>query len=522
MPLRRWIPAVLVAAAILATIPYGPVLRERLYRVGSPILLAESPVDAVLPLAATPARVAVGSDPVETFRTADLAPQGTWTPPAPCEGLAVSADGPRCAPPVTPSTGTRSQASQGGHRVLGFDDQVLVDSQAVALDGPALDLLIQRDVVHVAAGQAGLVTLRLTTGEPVYRVPGEAVALGGTDRTLVVAGGGRLRVFDMVPGKRRVVPGVGLALLALVPWGLRRAWRQGPRAVAWLALVAVAVGWKLQALQGIPIEAVHLLEFTAFGALVCRALAPGRAPWVAACGAALISLILGCCDETVQWWHPSRTGDIRDVWTDAMAGGFGALAAWKALGWTAPGTSLTALPRLAAVGVLSLAGFQHLVHGFGELRVDPVHGTWISRGSDVSAARTALQRDGDLAYSTFLRKHGKHSNPSAHEVRGRVYRRDFWLAREDLAIVCGEQGILEGAFPGVTAGTTFVLAPAEALRCDGVDSSAYTSPISGAALTALSPRGLWLAAGLAAVALLGLAHRLPDPVRGRYDGVPRR
>jgi len=505
--LRRWIPAVLVAAAILATIPFGPVLRERIYRLGSPILLAEASVPAALPMAATPARVAVGADPVLLFATEDLAALGSWTPPAPCAALALDAEGPRCEPSQQGPAGVLSQARERGRQVLGFADRVVIDGVQVPLPGPALDLMIQRDVVHVATGDGGLHTLRLETGAQVFELAGPAHALGGTDRTLVVAGDQRLRVFDMVPGKRRVVPGVGLILLLAVPWALRRAWRRGPRAVAWLVAVSGAVGWKLLALRGIPIEAVHLLEFTAFGALVCRALAPGRAPWVAAVGAGLIALTLGCLDETVQWWHPLRTGDIRDVWTDGLAGSFGALAGWKALGWTQEGAGNRPLLGLAALAVVALAGFQHLVHGFGSLEIDPERGRWISRGTDVEAARAALRADGHLPYGEFLRLHGKHTSPSAHEVRGRVYRRDFWLAREDMAVVCGEQGILDAAFPGVTHRTTFELAPAVALRCPSVDTRGYVSPISGAALTAVGPRRLWAGALGVALLLLGLQRR---------------
>ncbi len=513
---RHWIPASLVALAILATIPYGPALRERLYRLGSPRLLAEVAVAVDRPLAATPGRVAVGSEAVAVYRVDGLELLHTWTPERPCVSLAFEANAVTCGPATPLPAGVLCRAAEGPWEVLCTRDGLLVNGEPRELPEPARDLRIQREAVHIALGEGGLLTQRLDSGAEIFHLPGEAVAVGGTDRALVVAGGGQLRTYDMVPGRRWVVPGVGLVLLFAVPWALIPAWRRGRAAVLWLLGVGACVAWKLHSLQGIPIEAVHLLEFTLFGALVCRALAVGRAGPAVWIGTALLSLVLGCADEALQWWHPLRTGDIRDVWTDALAGAFGALAAWKALGWAGPGPSWRLVPRLAAVALLALAGFQHLVHGFGSLETVAGVGTWTSRGTDVAEARAALRDHGELPYADYLRRFGKHTAPSAHEVRGRLYRRDFWLARERLDITCGEQAILDHAFPGLTEGTPFAIAPATALACAEVDTTAYVSPISAAAFTRSGPVPYWIGVLLLALAC-GVAGR---PRRGEASTPP--
>ena len=71
------------------------------------------------------------------------------------------------------------------------------------------------------------------------------------------------------------------------------------------------------------VEAFHFVEFSALTCLLAWAaapLAPGHT-WVWGSAG---SILVGALDEWVQWFVPGRTGEIRDVGTDAVAAVCGA------------------------------------------------------------------------------------------------------------------------------------------------------------------------------------------------------
>lgn len=138
-------------------------------------------------------------------------------------------------------------------------------------------------------------------------------------------------------------------------------------------------------------ERIHIAEYGLLALLVARALRPS-----VGLPALLLPLlwvtIAGTLDEWVQWWAPRRTGEIRDVAMNVVAGATGTLFAACVM----PPASLRSRAatwrpalRAAAVAVLVLAGFLSQAHLGFEIH-DPEIGrfrSWYSSDGLRAAAR---------------------------------------------------------------------------------------------------------------------------------------
>jgi hypothetical protein len=298
------------------------------------------------------------------------------------------------------------------------------------------------------------------------------------------------------------------AFLAIVVLGVlaggAMAWRALQRTAASparRAVVAVTVAAYLAGawvLRHSPVEALHLLEYGALGALAFRALSFRiRDPAVYGV-AALLGATVGIVDEGLQWLIPERVWDLRDIGVDAAAAA--AIQLPIAFGWrpahvTPPVTAhgVMWLARIALVATLLLGatllatpartgwlgthvpGLGFLVTlpdvmvEYGHWLEDPQIGRFKSRFTAAELAEQdatrapevgALLRGyaSDDAYPRFLEEVPPARDAFAHEARVHLFRRDRYLAngrlhpddpdwqRRDLTVAWREDRILTTYF----------------------------------------------------------------------------
>lgn len=106
----------------------------------------------------------------------------------------------------------------------------------------------------------------------------------------------------------------------LVFTNLRR--RSLPLSAYWwlLGILTAFLGY-IYYLRNIPIEAIHVWEYGILGLLVYRALVHRVRDYSVYVIAMLVVGMVGIVDEYIQWTIPSRVFDLRDIRTNAIAGG---------------------------------------------------------------------------------------------------------------------------------------------------------------------------------------------------------
>ena len=338
---------------------------------------------------------------------------------------------------------------------------------------------------------------------------------------------GSLQRMGLAPTRDAAIYGVGalaglailgglLALVLLRP----PAW---PEQLAWTAGCLGVLGWLLSGSFHIPIEALHILEYALLGLLAYRALAlGGHGGASTAALAVLVGLTAGLADESIQWWHPARTGAFDDVWLDTRAAAIGAVLGWQGVRfWPGRPVAWAWVPGVGAVLLVWVVGFQQVTAGFGG-RYTEEGLTWNSRLSpeevrriDASAddgPRQALVRGAAMPYDDFLRAY--RDDPFLYELRVHLFRRDVRLSRGDVAVACAEERLIQRLYPRTVAGTPFAWGPSQAARCAQVPDEAYTSPVSGELITWIRPWQAWAGGGGLALALLALSAGLAWRQRG--------
>jgi VanZ family protein len=118
------------------------------------------------------------------------------------------------------------------------------------------------------------------------------------------------------------VAGFLLVVVAIAGSGLKR--NPGRREI-WVALGVTAVYGMVLIRMGIgPEERTHLFEYGLVAVLIHQALTErlrqGRRVRAPAALALAATVLLGWLDEGIQWLHPTRVYDIRDVGFNAIAG----------------------------------------------------------------------------------------------------------------------------------------------------------------------------------------------------------
>jgi hypothetical protein len=189
---------------------------------------------------------------------------------------------------------------------------------------------------------------------------------------------------------------IGAALLlTLLRIRDRRALRYG----ALVAAAGIGVGYSMWFAQGRAdvdvVERFHFVEFGIVTLLFYRAWRP-RNDWSIFVLPYLAGLLVGTLEEWFQWFIPVRVGEMRDIFLNSVAIATGLLfsVAVDPPPTLAPrlrADSLRVMGRWAAVVILAIAAFFHVVHLGHEIR-DPGIGTFRSRYTagelaELSAAR---------------------------------------------------------------------------------------------------------------------------------------
>ncbi len=251
---------------------------------------------------------------------------------------------------------------------------------------------------------------------------------------------------------------------------LRRARpRPGPGPLLWLGVVASGfVGWTIHLWER-PEEAIHFIEYGVIGIFAYRALSIQLAQRRVHLAAALVGILIGTCDEILQWITPDRYWDYRDLVINAGACIMVQLAIRGVMGSdaaTAPDRwrSLRLAARLAVAELLLLglclantpsrvewyaqrvpllaflAGNQNAMTEYGYLHEVPGIGRFKSRFTldelrrlDKRRAKQAAaildQYRGHAAYGHFLKAFPSGRDPFLHEARVHIFSRNRNLGR---------------------------------------------------------------------------------------------
>lgn len=311
---------------------------------------------------------------------------------------------------------------------------------------------------------------------------------------------GQLRdlIFKALPGAgpKFVLAVLGLIGALAMLWAVlqireQRLWRYGGLALAAFLVWLQGVGFSADAASS-AVEKVHILQYGLLALLLFRALVPEDGVLHPGLVLTILSTVTLCgiADETVQWFAPRRTGDIRDVGINALAGLTGLVFALSVLAprrwswrWSRHFTERRLAPVLALT-VLAIGLFFAMAH-LGYEIVDPEIGTFRSRYTAEELLLLSAERRQSWALNppeglpiwgiedTFLTEagwHMRHRNVSKRER----WLPDFWAANRILEKYFAPYLDL-GNFRG--AGRQR-LAPAARLRAQdtGHDPETYYSP----------------------------------------------
>ena len=229
---------------------------------------------------------------------------------------------------------------------------------------------------------------------------------------------------------------VGIAAVAAIGFALRQIQdRRSQRYRALAAAVAIAIGYSWFAATGNAevdaVERFHFIEYGLITVLFYRAWRP------VGDGSVLVmpviaGLIVGTLEEWLQWFIPVRVGEVRDVLLNLFAIATGQLFS---LGLHPPPVVTRALnprsrrfaARVAAAGLVLLAGFVHSVHLGHEIQ-DADAGVFRSRYTSeelaaIGNARAALWKSSPpLTWSRLSREDQYFTEGVAHVQR----RNETW------------------------------------------------------------------------------------------------
>jgi VanZ family protein len=385
---------------------------------------------------------------------------------------------------------------------------------------------------------------------------------GGRRRALIVATAASVALVLAAPGigsarsaLRAAFPGTfsrlieaGLALAALAAIGVALARIRTDRARRYTLLAAaLAVAWAYSTATGSPdpairaVERVHFVEFGLIAWLFLRVWRD-RPDASAIVAPALAAFVVGVGDEAFQWFLPARVGELADVALNAVAIGCGLLVGVAITPpadlrgrWT--GDSMRLVARLAAVTVLALAAFTHIVH-LGH-RIDvPGIGAFDSRYTNVQLTWLDYARGEHWRHvAPPIERPPRFSREDQYMTEGLQHvqaRNEAW-ARGDVLTAWRENAILERLFasvldvPSYVSKTSHRWSPAQHADAERRVAGRVTGPWVSAAfpyrLYLWPPWALWLPALAGASLLWSAGSRAaardrpgPDPHRADSRG----
>jgi VanZ family protein len=258
----------------------------------------------------------------------------------------------------------------------------------------------------------------------------------------------------------RIIAGaIGLlAAAAIVAALLRIRERRALRYGALVAAVGCAVWYSLSEATGNPdvdvVQRFHFVEYGVIGFLFYRAWRALEDPAIVVLPV-LAGILVGTADEWLQWFIPNRVGEIADILLNGIAIGCGlvfSVAADPPARFQRrfrPG-SPSRIGRLAAMTILALALFFHIVHLGYDIRDDEA-GTFKSRYSKSTLAglQTAKAEEWRLHPFPLVLQRVSREDQYMTEGVTHVQRRNELLAASDPASAWLENMILEKYFAPV-------------------------------------------------------------------------
>ncbi len=242
------------------------------------------------------------------------------------------------------------------------------------------------------------------------------------------------------------------------------------RKVLWLLTAGGVWIYSIMQFKHSPEETLHFIEYGLVGLLLYRALMHHvKDPLIYPC-AVLVGIIIGILDEIIQWITPGRYWHIRDVFINSLSVflmqvtiSMGIQPA--AISYPIKKASLRLVCRLS-IAVLILLGLclsntpqnvmwyadripglkflkknENMMTEYGYRHIDPDIGTFYSRFTlrdiynedkhryaEVAAIIDSYQ--GREGYKNFLKTYTPAVDPFAHEVRVRLFRRNYYLKEQ--------------------------------------------------------------------------------------------
>lgn len=349
-------------------------------------------------------------------------------------------------------------------------------------------------------------------------IVGAAPAAGSARAWLQATLGPRFATFLLA-----ALAGVVATLIAGACW--RRGRPSPAQAFRLVAAAGLAAAWVGATGSADPaIRAVELVHFVQYGVITwafVRAWHPqlGRQAYVAA---ALAAFVAGIAEEAYQWWLPARVGELRDVWLNGVAIGCALLFVSGLTARAAePARRRRAAPlvaRMAALAVMALAAFVHVVHLGVRITDGPT--TFLSRFTPQALAEAARDRQARWAAAPPLVRPDRLSREDQYATEGVQHvqaRNTAWNAG-DAVTAWHENRILEGAFvpvldtPSYLSRTGHRWSQAQRADAEASAGAAVLQPFASRAfpypLYLWPPAALWSAALTLALACLWWGRRV--------------
>jgi VanZ family protein len=278
------------------------------------------------------------------------------------------------------------------------------------------------------------------------------------------------RFVAIVGGAVAVAAAVAL-LSAFLTIRERRPLRYGLIAIS----LAVAIAYSLATTLGDPrsdaVERFHFVEYGLVTLLFYRAWRPLGDGGVLLLPM-LAALIVGTCDEWIQWFLPARIGEVRDVFLNGAAIGSGLLFS---VALYPPASSLLRLHResvrqvvlVSMLATIVLAAFLGTAHVGYEL-VDPDVGTF--RSIFTAAELESLSRDRAARWAARppIERPARLSREDQYMSEGlwHVMERNEAWSEDDIARASAENRILEKYFRPVLETPSYLSATGSAWSPD--------------------------------------------------------
>ena len=330
-------------------------------------------------------------------------------------------------------------------------------------------------------------------------------------------------------------------------------------AYLWLFGILALFGFSIYQLRAIPEEAIHLAEYGVLSLLVYRALTQRMHDYGIYVAVTLIVGIIGMLDEYIQWVVPTRLFDLRDIYTNLVAGGLAQIAILSGLrpalitGRPSP-KSWSRICYITAAGLVLLAlGFQNtpqrvawyaaqhpslaflmdsesMMAEYGYRHENTDTGVFRSRFTLAELQQLNLERGAEVAgildryirgegYRAFHARHSVIRDPYAHEAGVHLFRREYYIDRareggaiqaEHYLITFSENQILKKYFGNAIELSSHRWSPeTEAEVSNGADKSrVYESAVSAGIITRLNAGQTLILFAAAIIALLVAGHRL--------------